>query len=119
MWLVVICKLGVVAEKKWCVFYGLIILLSIIFITSSYLIDSCRSVTQQTMAHKQYANLAHLDEFPFDLDYTGVLLKGWMSPVCLFPVVYGAFSIMTAGWPKSWIAVWALFNFAVIHPMDL
>ena len=71
------------------------------------------------MAHKYYANLAHLDEFPFDLNYTGIPLDGWASPVCLVPLVFGVFAFITAGAPKSFISFWAVFNFVIIHPMDL
>ena len=71
------------------------------------------------MSHKQYANLAHLDDFPLDLNYTGVPLEGWASPVLFFPLVFGVLSFLTAGTPKSLLAFWALFNFCIIHPMDM
>ena len=71
------------------------------------------------MAHKIYSNLAHLETFSRDLNYTGIPLDGWGHPTCLIPLVFGAFAFLTAGLPRGILSYWALFNFCIIHPMDL
>ena len=72
------------------------------------------------MAHKYYPNLAHLETFDRDLDYSGIPLEGWAHPSCLIPPVLLTVALLTAGFPRGGIvSLWVLFNFAIIHPMDL
>lgn len=76
------------------------------------------------MSHLAYPNLARLSNFPErGLNYTGITLEGWDSPVLLVPVVIAVFTVMTAGAPWSrggggWEIWWALLNTVIIHPMD-
>lgn len=76
------------------------------------------------MSHLAYPNLARLSNFPErGLNYTGITLEGWYSPVLLVPVVIAVFTVMTAGAPWSrggggWEIWWALLNTVIIHPMD-
>lgn len=73
------------------------------------------------MSDKLYPNLARLNltNFDRDLDYTGIPLEGWVHPFCLVPFVLSALVIIFVGRPNSITALWLIFNFALIHPMDL
>ena len=70
------------------------------------------------MSHKIYPNLAHLDTFSRDLNYTGVPLDGWVHPMTAVPFVLSILAIINVGPPRGLLSIWALFNFALIHPMD-
>lgn len=71
------------------------------------------------MSHKAYPNLAHLETFSRDLNYTGVPLDGWIHPMTFVPLVLTVFALVTAGRPRGFLSCWALLNFSLIHPMDL
>ncbi|XP_003385787.1 PREDICTED: 3-beta-hydroxysteroid-Delta(8),Delta(7)-isomerase-like [Amphimedon queenslandica] len=71
------------------------------------------------MSHKAYPNLAHLETFSRDLNYTGVPLDGWIHPMTFVPIVLSVIAFITVGRPRGFLSYWALLNFALIHPMDL
>ena len=73
------------------------------------------------MSHLIYPNLAKLETFNRDLNYTGIIVDDWNDPVNLIPPVLLLFTLCTCGLPngKGFQAWWALFNAALIHPMDL
>ena len=71
------------------------------------------------MSHKAYPNLAHLETFSRDLNYTGVPLDGWIHPMTFVPIVLSVIAVLTVGKPRGFLSYWALLNFALIHPMDL
>ena len=74
------------------------------------------------MSHLAYPNLARLPDFPErGLNYTGLPMEGWATPVLLAPLSLAIFAFLTAGLPRrgGWQAWWALLNTVIIHPMDL
>lgn len=72
------------------------------------------------MSHLAYPNLARLSDFPErHLNYTGVPLEGWATPVLLVPLGIAVLVFLTAGAPRGgWEVWWALLNTVIIHPMD-
>ena len=78
---------------------------------------------QQAMAgtidYMKLPNLAQLQNFQQDLNYTGVIADGWDDPVNLVPVVLLLLCLATVGAPRGALATWVLLNTALIHPMDL
>ena len=73
------------------------------------------------MSHLAYPNLARLPDFPErGLNYSGILLEGWDTPVLLVPPVILVLVLLTAGLPRGgWEIWWSLLNTVIIHPMDL
>ena len=69
------------------------------------------------MSYKDYPNLAHLEAFSRDLNYTGFIADDWDDPVNIIPVVLSLLCLLS-GVPTSFQAWWALINAALIHPMD-
>ncbi|XP_065891805.1 uncharacterized protein [Dysidea avara] len=67
------------------------------------------------MSHKVYPNLAHLDTFPSDLNYTGFVIDGWDHPINLVPIITILVCVMFGGAPRSLLSVWVLINAAFIH----
>lgn len=70
------------------------------------------------MSHLIYPNLAKVDGFDRDLNYTGIITDGWNDPVNLVPVILLVVCLW-CGLPNGFLSWWALFNAAIIHPMDL
>ena len=83
--------------------------------------DGCHSKATVMVGidYMKLPNLAQLQNFHQDLNYTGVIADGWDDPVNLVPVALLVFCLVTAGVPREALAVWVLLNTALIHPMDL
>lgn len=71
------------------------------------------------MDYMKLPNLAQLQSFQQDLNYTGVIAEGWDDPVNLVPLGLLVFCLLTVGAPRGPLSVWVLLNAALIHPMDL
>ena len=69
--------------------------------------------------YSKLPNLARLDNFTRDLDYSGVTSEGWDDPVNIVPLALLLFCLVTVGVPRGPLALWVLLNAALIHPMDL
>ena len=67
------------------------------------------------MAHKIYQNLAHLDDFPSDLNYTGLVFDGWDHPINVIPLLIILVCVIFGGAPRGPLSVWVLMNAAFIH----
>lgn len=70
------------------------------------------------MSHLIYRNLARVQRFDRDLNYTGIILDNWNDPLNLLPVILCGLCLMN-GLPRSFQAWWAFVNTAIFHPMDL
>lgn len=66
-----------------------------------------------------YPNLAKLENFDCDLNYTGIILDGWNDPVNLVPLALLALCLWCGAPGMGFQAWWVLINTAIIHPMDL
>lgn len=64
-------------------------------------------------------NLASLQNFSRDLNYSGVTSEGWDDPFNILPLGLLVLCLATVGLPRSLLAFWVLLNTALIHPMDL
>ena len=72
-----------------------------------------------TVDYVKLPNLAQLQDFNRDLNYTGIISDDWDDPVNAVPVALLLLCLATAGVPRGWLAVWVLVNTVLIHPMDL
>ena len=70
------------------------------------------------MSHLVYPNLARLQHFNRDLNYTGIIADGWNDPVNAVPAFLLLLCVCN-GLPSGFQAWWVLLNTAIIHPMDL
>ena len=72
------------------------------------------------MSHLQYRNLAPLEGFTRDLNYTGFIADNLADPLNAVPVVLLLLCLLN-GLPfgGGFTAWWVLINTAIIHPMDL
>ena len=73
------------------------------------------------MSHLIYRNLATVQGFNRDLNYTGIILENWNDPLNLLPVVLCVLTLLTGGLPHGhgFQAWWAFVNTVIFHPMDL
>ena len=71
------------------------------------------------MSHMVYPNLAEVEGFSRDLNYTGVIAEGWDDPLNLAFLTLLALCLACGLPGSSFHAWWALLNAAIIHPMDL
>ena len=69
------------------------------------------------MSHKIYPNLAGVEGFDRDLNYTGIILEDWNDPLNLVPLALAALCLWS-GRPRGALGWWALLNCVLIHPMD-
>ena len=69
--------------------------------------------------YSQLPNLARLENFTRDVDYSGVVYDGWDDPVNLVSLGLLLLCMGTVGLPRGPLAAWVLLNTALIHPMDL
>ena len=70
------------------------------------------------MSHLIYPNLAALEKFDSDLNYTGIIAEGWDDPVNLIPLTLLVLCL-ACGLPSGLQSWWALVNTVIFHPMDL
>lgn len=70
------------------------------------------------MSHLIYSNLAKVQGFERDLNYTGIIFDKWNDPLNLVPVVLSVVCLLN-GLPSGFQAWWVFVNFAIFHPMDL
>lgn len=71
------------------------------------------------MDYTKLPNLARLEGFQRELNYTGFVADDWDDPVNLVPVALLVLCLTTVGTPRGALAAWVLLNTALIHPMDL
>lgn len=71
------------------------------------------------MSHMIYPNLAVLENFNQDLNYTGIISEGWNAKWNLFPLALLVLCLTVSGVPRGFQSWWALVNTAIFHPMDL
>jgi len=71
------------------------------------------------MSHLIYRNLAKVQGFDRDLNYTGIILDNWNDPLNLIPVGLCVLCLLTGGLPNGFQAWWAFVNTVIFHPMDL
>lgn len=73
------------------------------------------------MAHPSaatYPNLARVERFQRDLNYTGLVADGWNDPINALPLLLASLLLLN-GRPRGFMAWWVLINTALIHPMDM
>ena len=73
------------------------------------------------MAHPSaamYPNLARVEQFQRDLNYTGMVAEGWNDPINVLPLLLTSLLLLN-GRPRGFMSWWVLINTAIIHPMDL
>ena len=72
-----------------------------------------------TVDYLKLPNLAQVQNFSQDLNYTGVIADDWDDPVNAVPVALLVLCLVTVGVPRGAMATWVLLNTVLIHPMDL
>ena len=81
--------------------------------------EPCLRSLMPGVDYTKLPNLAQLQSFQRDLNYTGVIAEGWNDPVNVVPLGLLLFCLLTVGVPRGALSVWVLLNTALIHPMDL